>query len=95
MDLGYMWILWQGKNYRQFSFLTWNSFIGQFFHPVGGDRVKGWKREIVILARCVFHFIREHKNFIQVLKWQLFGLIRYNYERKSFLYLNQEKLEIC
>ena len=25
-----------------------------------------WKEEIVILARCVFHYIREHKNPIQV-----------------------------
>ena len=30
-----------GKNCRQFSLLTWNSFIGQFVHPVGGDEVKG------------------------------------------------------
>ena len=32
-----MWILRQGKNCRQFSLLTGNSFIGQFVHPVGGE----------------------------------------------------------
>ena len=26
-----------GENYHQFSLLTWNSFNGQFFHPVGGE----------------------------------------------------------
>ena len=25
-----------GENCRQFSLLTWNSFIGQFVHPVRG-----------------------------------------------------------
>ena len=31
------------ENCRQISLLTWNSFIGQFVHPVevGGDGVKG------------------------------------------------------
>ena len=36
MDIEYTWILWQGKNCRQFMLLTWNLFIGQFVHPVGG-----------------------------------------------------------
>ena len=30
------------ENYRQFSLLTRNSFIDQFFHPVGGEGI--WKR---------------------------------------------------
>ena len=37
MDIKYSWILWQGKNFRQFRLLTLNSFIGQFVYPVGGD----------------------------------------------------------
>ena len=37
MDVGYTWMLTQGKNCRQFSLLIWNSFIGQFVHPVRGE----------------------------------------------------------
>ena len=42
MDEEYTWILWQGKNCRKFSLPTWNSFIGQFVHSLGGgeDDVK-------------------------------------------------------
>ena len=29
-----------------------------------GDRVKGVDGGIVILARCEFHFIREHENLV-------------------------------
>ena len=45
-----------GKNCRQFSLLTWNSFIGQF---VRGKRIKWWKGEIFILTRCFFYLIEE------------------------------------
>ena len=31
----------------------------------GGDWVKGVEGEIVILAHCVFHFIRVHDNLVQ------------------------------
>ena len=47
LDSEYIWILGQGKNCRQFSFLTWNSFIGQFVRLVyrrGEDGVKGMER---------------------------------------------------
>ena len=37
------------------------SFIGQFVHPVGEEGVEGG---IVILARCVFLFFREHENLV-------------------------------
>ena len=30
-----------GKIYRQFSFLIWTSFIGQFVHPVRGEGMGG------------------------------------------------------
>ena len=30
-----------GKNCRQFRFLTWTSFIGQFVHSEGGYGVEG------------------------------------------------------
>ena len=30
----------KGLNCRQFSLLTWNSFIGQFVYPVGGERME-------------------------------------------------------
>ena len=33
-DVEYTWILRQGK----IVLLTWNSFIGQFVHPLGGER---------------------------------------------------------
>ena len=36
MDIEYMWILRLGENCHIFRLLTWNSFIGQFVHPVGG-----------------------------------------------------------
>ena len=43
MDVEYTWILRQGKNCRQFRLITWNSFIGQFVHPLGeyGVGLKG------------------------------------------------------
>ena len=41
-----------GENCRQFGMLTWNSFICLM-------------GEIVILAHCVFHLIREHENLEQ------------------------------
>ena len=31
----------------------------------GGDGVKGSQGGIVILARCEFYFIKEHKNMMQ------------------------------
>ena len=52
MDIEYTWILGQGKNCRQFSLITWNSFICQFVHPLGGKGMgkREWKIGIVILA---------------------------------------------
>ena len=39
--------------------------IGQFVHPIEGEEGKGDGRvEIVILARCKFHFIREHEKLV-------------------------------
>ena len=32
-----MWISCQEKNCRQLSLLTWNTFIGQLVHQVGGE----------------------------------------------------------
>ena len=34
MDVEYTWILRQGKNWCQFSLLTWNSVIGQFIYQI-------------------------------------------------------------
>ena len=39
MDIDYKWILGQGKNCRQFSLLSWKSFIGQLVHLVVGDQM--------------------------------------------------------
>ena len=39
------------------------SYYSQFVHPRRGEGM-GWKGQISILARCVFHFIREDKNLI-------------------------------
>ena len=36
MDIEYTWILYQGKNCRQFRLLTCSSFNGQILHPAGG-----------------------------------------------------------
>ncbi len=47
-------MIWQ--KLRLFMLLIWNLFIGLFIHPVGGG--------IVILARCEFHFIKEHENLL-------------------------------
>ena len=52
-----------GENCRQFSLLTWKTFIGQSVHQEVGEGM-GWKGGIVILARCNFHFIREHENVV-------------------------------
>ena len=49
-----------GEKCRQFTLLTWNSLISQFVHPVGDEE----KRKIDILARCEFHFIRQHENLV-------------------------------
>ena len=38
------------------------SFNGQFVHPVGEE--EGMEGEIISLARCVFHYIREHENLM-------------------------------
>ena len=63
-----------GQNIRvnidsQFSFLIRNSFIGQFVHPEGWEGVwmgKGdIEEKVVLLACCMFHFIREHENLVQ------------------------------
>ena len=41
-------------------------FIDQLVHPVGEEVMSkvGGSVEIVILARCEFHFIREHGNLV-------------------------------
>ena len=41
MDIEYTWILCQGKNCRQFWLLACISLIGQFVHPVLGERTCG------------------------------------------------------
>ena len=67
MNVEYTWILWKGKNYRQFSLLTWNLFIGQFVHPVGGSGgigIKGVKGDIDILPKYKFHFFNVHDNLL-------------------------------
>ena len=50
LDVDYMWILWHGKFFRQFSLLTWNSFISQFVHLVEGEGMwyKGWKHDACV-----------------------------------------------
>ena len=35
---------------------------GQFVYPVGEEGCD--KGEGIIIARCLFHFIREHKNLV-------------------------------
>ena len=44
-------------------------YWSEVFHPVGGEWIgyRGWVEVTVILARCKFHFIREHENLIQVI----------------------------
>ena len=44
MDIEYTWIAChcQGKNFYQFRLLTWTSFVGQFYHPVGGEGMDYW-----------------------------------------------------
>ena len=66
MDIEYTWLLYQGKNFRQFSLPTRNSLIGQFVHPVEGEGMglNGRKGVIVIVAHCVFHFIRGYENLV-------------------------------
>ena len=66
MDIKYTGILQQGEKCLQFSLLKCiYLFIVQFVHLVGeGIGVKGFKGVIVILARCEFHFIREHENVV-------------------------------
>ena len=50
-----------GEKCRQFRLLTWTSHIGQFVHPVGGDRM-GLDGEIIILASYKFYFIKVRNN---------------------------------
>ena len=65
MYLKCTWILCQGKNMVAFMKLVY-WFIGQFFTPVRGEgmRKKGKNGGIFILARCEFHFVREHENLM-------------------------------
>ena len=37
MDIEYTWILIQGNTYRQYNLLTWNSYIDQYLHSLGGE----------------------------------------------------------
>ena len=48
-----MWLLWQGKNLRQYRFLKWTLLIGQSVHPLGG--VDG--RNLIFVSNK-FYFIR-------------------------------------
>ena len=64
MDIDNKWMLWQGKN-CQFRLLTWNSFIGQFVHSVGGREWGKGGECIVFTSRYMFHFIRVHGNLVQ------------------------------
>ena len=38
--------------------------VSSFTQCVGSGGGKGGKERIVILARCVFHFTREHENLV-------------------------------
>ena len=53
MDIEYTWVLCQGKGYHQFRLLGWSSFIGQFFHLVGGKR-DGVRPKGVDVGECYF-----------------------------------------
>ena len=35
-------------------------------HPVGGEGMERWLKEIVILAKNKFHFIRVHDNLVKI-----------------------------
>ena len=58
MYIGYSWMYLQGEICRQFSLLTWTSFIGQFIHIVEGKRYH-------YFSQLRVHFIREHENLMQ------------------------------
>ena len=66
MEIGYTWIYRQGKICHQFSKLIWTSFIGHFFHPLGGDIVNagggGGYRYFIQLRAFLF---RAHENLVQ------------------------------
>ena len=66
MDLKYLWLSCEGMNCRQFRLLFPLSFIGQYVHSVGGEWIgrREWEGEVIILARCVFYFIREHEHLV-------------------------------
>ena len=41
MDVEYMIVdIMTGEHCHQFRLLTWNSFIGQFVHPVEGEEMR-------------------------------------------------------
>ena len=60
MDFEYIWILWQGEKLSSIYVANMELINGQFIHPEG-DEEKG---KIDILARCEFHFIRQHENLV-------------------------------
>ena len=76
IDVEFTWILWQRKNCRQFSLLTWNMFIGQFVHPLGRDVVgkMGGKGEIANLAPKKSYFMLTCQNILFFSKTRKIGL---------------------
>ena len=59
---------------RQFILLIWTLFIGQFFHPLGGNDFKGVDGAIVILASCEYYFILKYMKIwcnIQVIIYRI------------------------
>ena len=79
MDIGYMWMYWQGTIFRQLNLLIWNSSISQFVHPVEGDGTEWVNGDIAILPSCENHFIRVHENLVQH-PYNNISIVGWNYQ---------------
>ena len=66
MDIEYV-DIFTGENCCQFTLLIWTELIGKFVDPVGWEdwgKSGRWKG-FIILASCVYHFIRVHEKLVQ------------------------------
>ena len=57
-----------GEICRKYSLLIWTSFISQFVHPVGGERMgqRKWEGRLVILAASCFTLSENMKIWCKI-----------------------------
>ena len=88
----YTWILGQRKN-CQFNLETWNLFIGQFVHPVGGGGIGGRGKSLLYPA-AGFTLLGNMKIWcnIHVIIYPLPILSEYHGRRRTTILFKMEQL---